>query len=112
MAVTIDSTEILKQYFNDVLVRAEHHAKEVKSVALTLLGAVVWKSQGEIKVMETKIGYGNVLWFETPSGRYAMSYNHKDRKIDMRQHSIKGETLYQFDNNTPQEFITALFESM
>jgi len=30
----------------------------------------------------------------------------------MRQHSIKGETLYQFDNNTPQEFITALFESM
>lgn len=112
MAVTIESTEILKEYFNDVLARAEHHAKEVKAVSLTLLGAVVWKATGDISVMETKNGFGNVLWFNTNSGRYAMSYNHKDRKIDMREHSVKGETLYQFDNNTPQEFITALFESM
>ena len=112
MAVTIETTEVLKQYFNDVLIRAEHHAKEVKEVALCLLGAVVWKATGDIDVMETKIGYGNVLWFTTESGRYAMSYNHKDKKIDLREHSVKGETLYQFDNNTPAGFITAIFGEM
>jgi hypothetical protein len=113
MSVTIESMDILKEYFSNVLKRADHHAKEVQEVALTLLGAVIWKSIGEVSVMETKDGFGNVLWFRTESGdRYAMSYNHAEKKIDLRQHSVKGETLYQFDNLTPAAQVFGVFGVM
>lgn len=36
MAVTIETTAILKDYFDGVLERAADHAKEVEEVALSL----------------------------------------------------------------------------
>lgn len=113
MSVTIESLGILKTYFSNVLKRADHHAQEVNQVALTILGAIIWKCVGEVSVMETKEGYGNVLWFRTENGdRYALSYNHSQKKIDLRQHSVKGETLFQFDNSSTYPEIMGIFSLM
>lgn len=114
MAVAIETTEILKDYFDGVLARADHHAKEVEEVALPLMGAVIWRSCGEIQVREVKEGYGNVLWFTTNSNgsgynRYALSYNHSTRKIEMRDRSQKGDVLYEFDNSVSSGRILEIF---
>lgn len=112
MAVAIETTEILKEYFDGVLARADHHAKEVEQVALALMGAVIWRSSDEIQVREVKDGYGNMLWFRTNGNRYALSYNHGTRKIEMRDRTQRGDVLYEFDNSTPNERILTIFRAL
>jgi hypothetical protein len=112
MSVSIESTELLKTYFEGVLHRADHHAKEVEEVALSLLGAVIWKSNDEIQVREVKEGYGNVLWFRTENNRYALCYNHSTKKIELRDRSQQGDTLHEFDNSTPNTRVLEIFRGL
>jgi hypothetical protein len=112
MAVTIESTELLKTYFDGVLHRADHHAKEVEHVSLSLLGAVIWKSVDEIQVREVKEGFGNVLWFRTGGNRYALCYNHATKKIELRDRTQQGETLEEFDNSTPSARVFEVFKNL
>lgn len=48
MAIFIDSLQTLQKYLVGVLHRADHHAGKVEGVALTLAGAIIWKSTGVI----------------------------------------------------------------
>jgi hypothetical protein len=51
MPQTIASVDVLQQYIQGVMARAEHHANNVDEVALAIAGAVVWRKEGEIEVM-------------------------------------------------------------
>lgn len=115
--IQMQSTELLKNYFNGVQTRADHHAKSVEQVALTLMGAVLWKATDVIEVRESRSKTdvndraANILWFRSNGKRYAMMYNHKTGKIEMRNRTMRGETLYEFDNSTPTERVFEIFSN-
>ena len=54
MAVKMQSADLLKEYFNGVLSRADHHAQGVQEISLALMGAVIWRSEGDIEVKSVK----------------------------------------------------------
>jgi Integron cassette protein VCH_CASS1 chain len=99
MSIKIDSIGILKKYFDGVLGRADHHAQEVEEVALTLMGAVIWKSKEDtIEVRSVGEKTGNMLWFETDNGRYAFRYEHSNQTIELRNGNSNGPIIRTFNN--------------
>lgn len=113
MAITIKPNEPLKHYFNRVLKRADHHAKEVEEVALSIMGAVIWKAEGDIEVKETKENEsGNILWFWCNGSRYALYYNHKTTQIELRARTMRGKTLHRFDNGITQAEVFEIFSGL
>ncbi len=113
MAVKMESADLLKEYFNGVLGRADHHAQGVQEISLALMGAVIWRSEGDIEVKSVREGgMGNILWFNTESGRYAMYYNHETISIEMRARTMKGETLHVFNNDTTNSEVFNIFKDL
>ena len=113
MAIKMTSAELLKQYFNGVLGRADHHAKEVERVALSIMGAVIWKSDRDIEVKETSEGgTGNILWFWSNDNKYALYYKHETKQIELRAKNYRGKTLHKFDNGTTQDEIFEIFSEL
>jgi hypothetical protein len=43
--------DILQDYISGVMARARHHANNVDEVTLAIAGALVWRKQGNLRVM-------------------------------------------------------------
>lgn len=112
MAISINSIETLQQYLSGVLDRAEHHAGDVEGVSLALLGAIIWKSDGEIKVREYNGSPANMLWFWVHGNKYAMSYNHQTGQIELKERTHKGSVLHSFDNSTTYQEVIEIFKEL
>jgi hypothetical protein len=114
MALTVTEIEELREYLGGVMNRADHHADSVNEIALALAGAILWRKNDDepIKVMVREGHTTNVLWFKVGNKRYAFSYNHDAGQIELRENSLKGETLYTFTNNTPLSEVREIFESL
>ena len=112
MAITLDSVKILKTYLNGVLGRADHHAKNVEGVSLALIGAILWKADGEIEVRSYAGTPGNIIWFYIKDKKYAMSYNHSDETIELKAEKHTGPVLAWFDNSTTNQEIVNFFKSL
>lgn len=112
MAISIDSIGKLQDYLNGVLGRAGHHAGNVEGVALTLLGAVVWKSDQEIEVRQYNDRPANMIWFWVNGKRYVLTYNHKTQKIDLKDRTHTGSVIDSFDNNSTYQQIIKTFGSL
>ncbi|CAK6687328.1 hypothetical protein ICNINCKA_00181 [Synechococcus sp. CBW1107] len=96
------------------MARADHHAGNVKEIALALTGAILWRKDDtdSIKVMERQGTTTNVLWVVIGGNRYAFSYNHTSGLIDMRQDSIQGPVLHTFSNSTPLSSLYSIFQAL
>jgi hypothetical protein len=104
MPQAIASVDVLQQYIQGVMARAEHHANNVDEVALAIAGAVVWRKEGEIEVMTREGDMKNVLWVRIGGTRYALSYNHEGPCIEVRERNTQGRVLAVFTNaNTAGE---------
>ncbi|MFL3663009.1 MAG: hypothetical protein ACJ04Q_03335 [Flavobacteriales bacterium] len=112
MAISIDSIQTLQTYLSGVMGRAEHHAGQVEGVALALLGAVVWRSTGEIAVREYAGNPANIIWFYVGSEKYALVYNHSTEKIELRERTQGGTTLAEFDNRTSYQEVISAFSAL
>lgn len=112
MAISIDSIQTLQTYLNGVIDRAEHHAGQVEGVALALLGAVVWRSTGEISVREYAGRPANILWFFVDKERYALVYNHENLKIELRERTQGGNAIAEFDNSTTYQEVINVFRDL
>lgn len=112
MALTVKDVEQLRAYIQGVIARADHHAGNVKEIALALAGAILWRKDDEdsIKVMEREGATANVLWVVIGGNRYAFSYNHSSGLIEMRKDSIQGAVLHTFSNSTPLSSLYSVFE--
>lgn len=98
--ILIQSINALNEYLNGVMNRANHHAKNVNEVALTIAGAIVWRATEDIQVRSNNSrSPGNVLWFYVKSRRYVLSYNQQTETIDLLDSSIDGKVLHSFDNS-------------
>ena len=98
------SVDVLQQYIQGVMARAEHHANNVDEVALAIAGAVVWRKEGTIEVMSREEDMKNVLWVRISGNRFALSYNHDQGSIEVRARNTQGQVLASFTNaNTASE---------
>lgn len=113
MALTVKDVDALQEYIQGVMDRADHHAENVNEIALALVGAIIWKKDTEsIKVMEKEGETKNVLWVNIRNTKYAFVYNHNTDKIDMRQGSIQGKKLFEFDNKTSLSELKTIFSRL
>lgn len=108
MATAVTEVEVLRQYIDGVMQRADHHARGVDEVALVLIGAILWRKDADqqIKVLT------NVLWVHIGGNRYAFSYNHDSGEIEMREGSTQGAVKYVFDNSVSAAQVKTLFEGL
>lgn len=112
MAISINSLEILQKYLNGVMIRAEHHANNVEGISLTLLGAIIWKSDREIEVREYLGTPANMIWFWINENRYVLNYNHSEECIDLKSRSNSGDVIISFDNNSTYDDIINTFNNL
>lgn len=110
MAFLINTIDLLKEYFDGVLSRADHHAPNVTEVIFPLIGAVINTATDDISVRQYDGRPANVLWFVVNGKKYALTYNHKNDNIELRERTQNGAVLTTFDNTTTtmtikQEFL-------
>ncbi|MGL5891122.1 MAG: hypothetical protein ACRC3B_14630 [Bacteroidia bacterium] len=111
MAIHIDSINILQLYLRGVLDRADHHAGSVQGVALTLIGAILWKSDNEIRVREYGGRPANMIWFSVNDTEYMMKYNHNNETIELHNRN-DDRLIFEFDNTTTYEKIISIFQKL
>jgi hypothetical protein len=94
MAHVINDVDTLKEYIEAVMARAEHHGPNVGAIALTLAGAIVWRTDPEpIEVHEERSMSRHGPVGQEGGQRYAFRYNHETGEIEMRLGSVR-ETSY------------------
>ena len=93
---------------------AEHHAQGVDEVVLTIDGAVLWRKDAnrELEVLERDGRMANVLWVWIAGARYALTYNHQQRAVEIRRNNLRGEPLATFDNSTDPAAVKRFFASL
>lgn len=112
MAISIVSIELLQTYLNGVMNRSEHHAGNVEGVSLTLLGAVMWRSTGEIEVREYNGRPANMMWFYVGDNRFSLLYNHNTEQIELRERTSNGGLIAEFDNSSTYPDIISVFRRL
>jgi Integron cassette protein VCH_CASS1 chain len=113
MAITANDVDILHQYAEGVMNRADHHAGEVKGIALALLGGIIWRGEpGSIEIKQYAGGLANVLWVTINSKRYAFAYNHTSGEIEIRDRTQSGPAIHSFSNKTPVAHVEAVFRTL
>lgn len=108
MATTVTEIEVLRAYIGGVMNRAAHHANGVDEVALTLIGAILWRkdTDQEINVLV------NVLWVHIGGRRYAFSYNHDSGEIEMREGTTQGAVRHVFTNAVTAASVKNIFSAL
>lgn len=113
MAISATDVHTLHTYAEGVMNCADHHAGQVKAVALTLLGGIIWRADtGSIEIKQYDGGLANVLWLTVNGRRFALAYNHQTEKIEIRDRTQSGSMIYEFDNATPVKDIEAVFRGL
>lgn len=112
MAIKIEDIEALKDYFNGVMNRADHHADDVNEIVLALIGGVIWRAEGKFWVREYAGAPANILWMEVNGGRYCFKFNHQTGKIDCHEGVHDGSVIKSFDNSTSLSEVKSFFAGL
>jgi hypothetical protein len=113
MAITSSDIEILHRYADGVMNRADHHAGQVKGIALALLGGVIWRADpGSISIKQYGGNLANVLWITINSRTCAFAYNHEIGRIEIRDRTQSGSALHSFNGETPVAEVEGVFRSL
>jgi hypothetical protein len=109
----ITDIDLLRTYISGVMDKAAHHADEVSEVALTLAGAVIWRKDDDpLEVFERQGNLANALWVRISGVRYALSYKHEVRAIEMRVGSTQGRVVHSFSNKTSASEVKKVFAAL
>ena len=113
MAITANDVDVLHQYAEGVMNRADHHAGQVKGIALALLGGIIWRGEpGSIAIKQYAGSPANVLWVTIGGRRYAFAYNHTTGEIEIRDRTQSGTALHSFSNSTPVADVETVFRAL
>ena len=111
MPKKVTDIDALRDYIHGVMDRAKHHAGNVDEIALAIAGAVIWRTDGDIKVYEYKGQVKNALWTHINGQKYVLSYNHAGQ-IEVRRDSLRGGVLGSFDNSNTAGDVRQFFSSL
>ena len=110
MPKKVTDIDVLRNYLRGVMDRADHHAKNINEVSLSVAGGVVWRKDDDpLEVMTREGEMKNVLWFKVNGKRYALSYNHDTEKIELRKNTTQGSVVASFSNATPNTQVRTIF---
>jgi hypothetical protein len=115
MARRLRNDAQIDNFINAVRRAAEHHAPDVAAIIEPLSDAVRERldlSEDRIEVYERNGRLARTCWVTISSRRYAFSYNYDDGMIDLRDGSIQGTILFQFNNDTTAAQIRAQVRRM
>ncbi len=113
MAVLADDIGTLQEYAQGVMARSEHHANTVGSIALALMGAIIWRADGgTIRIRKSGKGLANMLWVDIAGRTYVFSYNHGQGTIEMKDRTQTGAVIHSFSNATPVVDIETIFRTL
>jgi hypothetical protein len=115
MAIQADDIQTLHTYAQGVMKRAQHHAGQVKGIALALLGGIIWWAEpGSIEIKERDGKLANVVWWASISTgrRYACAYNHHTEEIEIRDRTQSGSALHSLTNGTSVADVEAIFRTL
>jgi hypothetical protein len=113
VAITAKDVEELHIYAEGVMGRANHHAGQVKGVALALLGGIIWRGEPDsIRVRRFAGSPANMLWVKIGGNTYVFAYNHTSEKIEIRDRTQTGAVLHSFDDSTPVTDIESAFRAL
>lgn len=112
MALTITTLNLLNEYINGVMNRADHHGQNVNEIVLTLAGAVIWRATQDVEVRTYSDQTANILWLTVDGHRYAIAYNHETLNIEIRDRKQNGTVLATFDNSTSTADVKRIFEGL
>jgi hypothetical protein len=113
MPITANDVDVLHEYAEGVMSRADHHAGQVKGIALSLLGGIIWRGEpGSIAIKQYAGSPANVLWVTINGKRYAFAYNHATGKIEIRDRTQSGTALHSFTDSTPVADVESVFRAL
>jgi hypothetical protein len=114
MPARVADVETLQTYIRGVMDRADHHARNVDEVCLTIAGALVWRKDAgtDLQVMAHAGEMKNVLWVHIGGQRYALSYNHQAGAIELREGSVQGKVLAAFTNASTAAAVKNFFATL
>lgn len=112
MALTITTLNLLNQYINGVMERADHHGQNVNEIVLTLAGAVIWRATQDVEVRTYNDETGNILWLTINGHRYAIAYNHNTLNIEIRDRNQNGTVLATFNNTNTALEVKKIFSTL
>ena len=112
MPLTITTLNLLNEYINGVIGRADHHAPNVDQVVLTLAGAVIWRATEDVSVRTYAGETANILWLVVGANRYALAYNHQSGNIELRERTQNGNVLATFNNQTTAAQVKQIFAGL
>ncbi len=113
MPITANDVNVLHQYAEGVMNRADHHAGHVRGVVLALLGGIIWRGDpGTIEIKQYAGGLANVLWVTISGQRFAFAYNHTSGEVEIRNRTQSGPALHSFNNNATVADVEAVFRGL
>lgn len=113
MPKQVEDVELLQEYVNGVIGRADHHAKNVNEIIYSLVGAIVaYKDKDPLKVLTQDGEMKNALWVTINRKKYALSFNHVSKEIELRSGTLKGEVIHSFSNSTSNSLVREVFENL
>ena len=113
MAIEVEDIKTLRLYLSGVLDRADHHAHDVNEIVLAVAGGIIWKATGDICVRQQEGEMKNVLWLRVDQERtLCFAYNHNSGNIEVRDGTVQGEVIIEFNNSTPLSDIKNFFKDV
>lgn len=111
MPAVLTDIDTLQEYISGVIRRAEHHANNVDEICLTVAGAVIaHKDRGtNLEVRQYGGRMANVLWAWINGTRYAITYNHEDESIDVKEATLQGRAVCSFTNANTADQVKRAF---
>jgi len=113
MATQVDTIQSLKNYFELVMGKADHHAHNVNEVSLAIVGAIIWKAESDSIQFLTRDGESkNVLWAVFSGQKLCFVYNHNNQSIDVKERTLQGAVIKRFTNADSPADIKQWFNSL
>ncbi len=112
MPQTVSDIATLQQYLQGVVMRADHHANNVDEVALTIAGAIAWRTDGDLIVRTYAGKMANVMRVRISGKLYTLAYNHTNGTIEVRQGKLTGPVLRSFTNTDTARDVKGFFGSL
>ena len=115
MARKLSTDAEIDDFIEKVLEAAEHHGGKVKDVILPLSEAVRARLNlvvDTVSVYERNGELARTCWVTLSGKRYAFSYDYADEKIDLRDGSIQGANIAEFDNHTSRAAIKRIVANL
>ena len=103
MARNLKTNKQIDDFIDQVIEKASHHAPNVETTIQPLSDEVrkrITLGVDKLEVYERNGNLARTCWVTINHNRYVFTYNYKAQKIDLRDGSLQGTTIFQFDNAT------------